>query len=123
MFSLQEWPTSLGYLVFLYLFLVRFMRYRRKNHADALYPDRASYKLMTLENAFNIQIALAELEFPRIFSSSIFFALFKVSRPNIAAEGVAPKSALIDIWNSVHIAATRFYGAASRRDNSLETSS
>ncbi|KAK3615931.1 hypothetical protein LTR56_026296 [Elasticomyces elasticus] len=32
---------------------------------------------MTLEEAWTIQSRLAELEFPTVFSSSIFFALFK----------------------------------------------
>ena len=35
---------------------------------------------MTIKDAHSIQLALAELEFPRIFSISVFFAIFKVGR-------------------------------------------
>lgn len=34
---------------------------------------------MTVEEAFDIQVALGKIEFPQTFGVSIFFALFKVS--------------------------------------------
>ncbi len=66
-----------------YLLVVRSLRYRRR---DALqkqysYPDRKSFARMTVEDAHSIQLSLAELEFPTTFSISVFFALFKVSKP------------------------------------------
>ncbi|CAA9957301.1 hypothetical protein PTMSG1_00909 [Pyrenophora teres f. maculata] len=43
----------------------------------AWYPDRPSWARITLQDAHSIQLALAELEFPTVFSISVFFALFK----------------------------------------------
>ncbi|KAJ5113213.1 hypothetical protein N7456_001747 [Penicillium angulare] len=62
-----------------YLLLVEKLRFRRKNSLALKYPygDRQSFRHMTLDDAFDIQSGLAELEFPTIFSTSIFFALFK----------------------------------------------
>ena len=33
---------------------------------------------MTTDDAYAIQLYLAELEFPKVFSTAVFFALFKV---------------------------------------------
>jgi hypothetical protein len=65
-----------------YLYLVRRLRLQRMNAIlekyRQYYHDGKSLGQMTLEDAFAIQIPLAELEFPTTFSVSIFFALFKV---------------------------------------------
>ncbi|KAJ5730016.1 uncharacterized protein N7483_004524 [Penicillium malachiteum] len=65
--------------VFGYVVLVEKLRFRRRNSLSQKYPyqDRQSFARMTLEDAFEIQLSLAELEFPIIFSTSVFFALFK----------------------------------------------
>ena len=72
---------SLGALA-AYLLTVRRLRYRRMNHHLIKYRrylvDAEALGQMTLKDAFDIQLALAELEFPTTFSVSIFFALFKV---------------------------------------------
>ncbi|KAJ5173597.1 uncharacterized protein N7500_001528 [Penicillium coprophilum] len=64
----------LGYVV-----LVEKLRFRRRNSLASKYSyhDRQSFARMSLEDAFEIQLRLAELEFPTIFSISIFFTLFK----------------------------------------------
>ncbi|KAK5936857.1 hypothetical protein PMZ80_010976 [Knufia obscura] len=61
-----------------YLLVVRALRFRRRNALqDFGYNDRPSFSNMTLKDAFLIQRPLAELEFPRTFSISVFFAIFK----------------------------------------------
>ena len=80
--ALIELPEPSTYLLaalVLYLALVRGLRYRRSNAVLRRFPTRASYAGMTLDEAFEIQSRLAVLEFPTIFSVSVFFALFKVS--------------------------------------------
>lgn len=66
--------------VFGYVVLVEKLRFRRMHSLASKYPyhDRQSFAHMTLEDAFEIQLPLVELEFPFTFSTSIFFALFKV---------------------------------------------
>ncbi|KAI0976959.1 hypothetical protein F4678DRAFT_415115 [Xylaria arbuscula] len=41
------------------------------------YTTRASFASMTVDDAYQIQKWLAEQEFPKVFSASVFFALFK----------------------------------------------
>jgi hypothetical protein len=74
-------PASSILLLLSYLLLVRLLRYSRGNSlAKKLgYTDRASLKGMTNEDAQKIISFLAELEFPKVFLSSLQFALFKVS--------------------------------------------
>ncbi|KAK4897311.1 hypothetical protein LTR27_004831 [Elasticomyces elasticus] len=69
--------TLLGAAI-LYLALVRTLRYNRSNAVKREYSTRENYRNMTLEQAWMIQSRLVEVEFPTVFSSSIFFALFKV---------------------------------------------
>lgn len=73
-----------------YLIIVRFSRYRRRDSVARQYGyfGRQSFASMTLEDAHAIQLALAELEFPRVFSASVFFALFKVGLLNHFAGGI-----------------------------------
>jgi hypothetical protein len=69
----------LGYLLFA-VGLPR-LRYQRMNQTlkkfEAYTTSPEAYGRMTLEDAFAIQLPLAEVEFPSTFSISIFFALFK----------------------------------------------
>lgn len=65
--------STLGYLV-----LVQALRFRRRDSLSRYgFNNRASFGSMSLQDAFNIQLPLAELEFPRTFSISVFFAIFK----------------------------------------------
>jgi len=65
-------------LVLGYLSAVQLLRLKRRDALSKLgFNDRASFKRMTLQDAFNIQRPLADLEFPRTFSISVFFAIFK----------------------------------------------
>jgi hypothetical protein len=70
-------------LLFAYVLAVRALRYRRMHSTSQRYrhlttsPEALGH--MTLQEAFDIQLDLAELEFPITFSVSIFFALFKVT--------------------------------------------
>jgi hypothetical protein len=79
MFLLAAIAAALGYVA-----LVQRLRFRRRDSLPSKYPypDRQSFARMTLEDAFEIQLPLAELEFPTTFSTSIFFALFKVGSPS-----------------------------------------
>ncbi|KAH9843354.1 NAD(P)-binding protein [Teratosphaeria destructans] len=65
-------PPALSYLV-----IVRALRYKLRDAATKKIPSRPLFASMTLEDAFPIQLQLAELEFPTVFSGSVFFALFK----------------------------------------------
>ncbi|MCJ1245350.1 hypothetical protein MMC30_002554 [Trapelia coarctata] len=49
-------------------------------HKKFNYPTRAALSKMTTDDAWAIQMYLAELEFPKVFSTSVFFALFKVQK-------------------------------------------
>ena len=72
---------SLGALA-AYLLTVRRLIYRRMNHHLIKYRryliDAEALGQMTLKDACDIQLALAELELPNSFSAFIFFALSKV---------------------------------------------
>jgi hypothetical protein len=74
-------PASSVLLFLSYLLLVRLLRYSRVNSlAKKLgYTSRESLKGMKNEDAQKIISSLAELEFPKVFLSSLQFALFKVS--------------------------------------------
>lgn len=70
-------PWKCGLLA--YCALVRSLRYQRRDNTQrrSRYKSREDYASMTIRDAHEIQLALAELEFPRVFSGSVFFALFK----------------------------------------------
>lgn len=72
-------PAYLFCLALAYLLIARKLRYRRSNSVLNRFPIRESYRDVTLEEAFAIQSQLAEVEFPTVFSGSVFFALSKVS--------------------------------------------
>ncbi|KAI3327842.1 hypothetical protein HD806DRAFT_337217 [Xylariaceae sp. AK1471] len=69
--------------IFFYLILVRGLRYRRRDGFMKAYKrkygscDRKALSKMAIEDAWIILKELTELEFPSIFSASVFFALFK----------------------------------------------
>jgi hypothetical protein len=69
-------PLLLGYPL-----IARMLRYRRLRqlHRDYPYKTRADMAKMTDEHAFQIQKAVAQLEFPFIFIKSLQFALFRVN--------------------------------------------
>jgi hypothetical protein len=96
---LRNWTAALpfkpvvGLLVVsgaLYLGLVRVLRYRRRDELARrfahLTATRESYASMTVEDATFLNQELALLEFPLVFSRSLFFALFRVgsSRPHLS---------------------------------------
>ncbi|KAI0025301.1 hypothetical protein F4780DRAFT_792926 [Xylariomycetidae sp. FL0641] len=66
-----------------YLLLVRALRYRRRDGWIRDYRrkygacDRAALAQMTLDDAWPVLRDMTELEFPSMFSASVFFALFK----------------------------------------------
>ena len=78
---LRERPiTAATAAAALYLLLVRALRFRRcdKILRDYGYPKR-SLASMTVDDAYAIHKQLANLEFPEMNVTSLFFALFKVS--------------------------------------------
>lgn len=81
----EQWlPYALGLLVG-YPILTNTLRYGRlrKLQKKFNYPTRESLAKMTDDEAFEIQKAVGQLEFPFIFMKSLQFALFRVRRfPN-----------------------------------------
>ncbi|KAH8197741.1 hypothetical protein TruAng_008075 [Truncatella angustata] len=63
-----------------YLLLVQALRFQRAKSLRRCYgfPDRASLKKMTVEDAQKIIVDLASLEFPLMSETSLQFGLFKV---------------------------------------------
>ncbi|KAI9724273.1 MAG: hypothetical protein M1828_003697 [Chrysothrix sp. TS-e1954] len=74
--GMLEWLVDLlcGYAI-----LVESLRFRRAQGIARRmgYRTRDSWRDMTVEDAFQIQLALGHLEFPQVFGLAIFFALFK----------------------------------------------
>lgn len=64
----------------LYSLLVSALRHQRRKSIERRYnyPHRASFAKMTVDEAWAIATSLVELEFPTVFSTATFFALFKV---------------------------------------------
>lgn len=76
----QQWlPVTVGLFIGFPL-LIRSLRYRRVRelHKQYDYPNRASMAKMTDQDAFEIQKAVVQFEFPFIFIKSLQFALFRV---------------------------------------------
>ncbi|KAI1120353.1 hypothetical protein F5Y10DRAFT_258617 [Nemania abortiva] len=71
--------SSICLLVIIYATLCTTLRFRQMRAvADRFdYSTRASLSYMTVDDAYQIQKWLGEQEFPKVFSASIFFALFK----------------------------------------------
>lgn len=79
--TIMPWSYFLPVFGILYLLFCRALRYRRR---DSLlkkynYPTRESLAKMTNDEAQVIGKALGQLEFPYIYTTSLQFALFKVS--------------------------------------------
>ncbi|KAI0855322.1 hypothetical protein F4860DRAFT_496775 [Xylaria cubensis] len=80
--SLGHFSTPTGgisVLVILYVILCTTLRFRQMRAIAKKfgYNTRASFANMTVDDAYQIQKWLAEQEFPKVFSASVFFALFK----------------------------------------------
>ena len=75
-------------VVLAYILLVSFLRRRRERQMRLKfgYTTRDSLKNMTNDDAFAIQNAVAELEFPWVFKKSLQFALFKVRCRQVETE-------------------------------------
>ncbi|KAM0807802.1 putative ER-bound oxygenase mpaB/mpaB'/Rubber oxygenase catalytic domain-containing protein [Seiridium cardinale] len=73
------WKTALICLGLGYLVLVQTLRFQREKSMRKRfgYPDRASLKNMTVEDAQKIIKVLSALEFPMMSETSLQFALFK----------------------------------------------
>lgn len=68
-------------LVAAYPIIVSLLRFRRLKslHARYYFPTRASLANMTLQQAWEIQKEMAQLEFPMMYLKALQFALFRVS--------------------------------------------
>ncbi|KAK2757256.1 hypothetical protein FQN54_004770 [Arachnomyces sp. PD_36] len=76
----QQWRVYiLSGVIVSYLYLVRLLRYRRRDNLPKKLrlEDRASFSRMTIEEAHSILLLLVDQEFPTILHTSLFFALFK----------------------------------------------
>lgn len=75
-----SWKTAAVSLGVGYLVLVQALRFQRERSLRRrfAYPDRASLKNMTVEDAQKIIKELSSLEFPFTNETSLQFALFKV---------------------------------------------
>ena len=67
-------------LVVAYPGLVSLLRFQRLRwlHSQYNFPTRASLADMTLDQAWQIQKTMAQLEFPFIYAKALQFALFRV---------------------------------------------
>ncbi|KAI3325253.1 hypothetical protein HD806DRAFT_470202 [Xylariaceae sp. AK1471] len=81
--SQGRFPTPVGgigiLVIILYAILCITLRFRQMRAiADKFgYTTRTSFARMTVDDAYQIQRWLGEQEFPKVFSASVFFALFK----------------------------------------------
>lgn len=77
----MRWPWAgiVVLAIILYVSLCTTLRSRqmRAIRSKFGYTTRASFANMTVDDAYQIQRWLAEQEFPKVFSASVFFALFK----------------------------------------------
>lgn len=76
----RQWSGALSALVPAYLLLVYVLRHRRMHKLveEFGYPTRESFAKMTDDDAYKIQIRIAQLEFPFIFGKALQFSLFRV---------------------------------------------
>ena len=63
-----------------YLLVSSLLRYRRlkQTRKEFKYPTRESYANMTDDDAWKIQLKIAQLEFPFMYLKALQFALFRV---------------------------------------------
>jgi hypothetical protein len=80
MFGLQA--VHLIAFIVVYLSVVRLLRYQGVKATHGRYHrytiDANAMGRLPLQDAFDIQLRLVQVEFPTTFSVSVFFALFKV---------------------------------------------
>jgi hypothetical protein len=81
--SLRQFLTYLLPLLAAYPILTNVLRFRRVRQLQRKYnyPTRESLANMTDKEAWEIQLAISQLEFPLIFEKSLQFALFRVTTP------------------------------------------
>jgi hypothetical protein len=77
---LQKWLPYSVVLLIGWPLLTTSLRYRRLNQLQKKYnyPTRESLAKMTDEEAYEIQLAMGQLEFPMMFVKALQFALFRV---------------------------------------------
>ncbi len=77
---LGQWKRWIVIALLIYPLLIAFLRYRRVRAMPKKYgyTTRESLSKMTTEDAYAIQIEIAELEFPSAYEKALQFALFKV---------------------------------------------
>lgn len=126
---LQQWKISVIPALLVYMLLVHSLRERRARNLERRFSPagRASFCRMTTTDAQAILKDLTELEFPKLFSFSIIFALFKAGSPSTLLSKkkgfqTKPTSAYyqaIDIRNTERVLPARCYRAARRCRNSI----
>lgn len=81
--SMSELALYISLILGAYVLLVRSLRYRRIRQLEAHYNyrTRASMAKMTDHEAWEIQRAMAQYEFPFTVEKSLQFALFRVGTP------------------------------------------
>ncbi|KAI8629833.1 hypothetical protein F5Y19DRAFT_484749 [Xylariaceae sp. FL1651] len=79
--SASHWapPTGVALVAIVYVAVCTTLRFWQMGAMQKRfgYSSRASFSRMTVDDAYQIQTWLAEQEFPKVFSASVFFALFK----------------------------------------------
>ena len=107
-----------------YPLLTTSLRYRRRRklHQQFHYPTRESMAQMTDKDAFEIQKAVAQLEFPFMFIKSLQFALFRVDPPS-SSPGIIPipKFPLFQTNTRTRPMASQPYPASSPKQASSQT--
>ena len=80
----QKWELLFVPALLIYILLVHLLRHQRAKGLEKRFSPagRASFCRMTANDAQSILKDLTELEFPKLFSVSIIFALFKARSPN-----------------------------------------
>ena len=76
--------ATLVFIFFIYLLVVRALRYRRMKRLERSfgYGTRKALGEMTLDDAAAILLELSEMEFPFSFLNSTVFTLFRVRHVN-----------------------------------------
>ena len=107
-----------------YPLLTTSLRYRRRRklHQQFHYPTRESMAQMTDKDAFEIQKAVAQLEFPFMFIKSLQFALFRVDLPPLFPRIIPiPKFPLFQTNTRTRPMESQPYPASSPKQASSQT--
>ncbi|KAK4444002.1 hypothetical protein QBC34DRAFT_415993 [Podospora aff. communis PSN243] len=121
------WPQW-AVIASLYLITVRALRYRRRDKVTRRFPTREAMATMTVEDAYEIQRDLNEVEFPYFFTQALFFGFFKtygiptisdllmktgqLSKPENASKRTADTGAVLSETNSHPQGERRIQGLA-----------